>query len=331
MRIVAAFDKFRGTVSARQACAAVGAAAWEAGVDVDEVPLADGGDGFIEVLGGANRRTIVTGPLGEQVEAAWRLAGRTAVIEMALASGLLLTGGPERNRPIAATTAGVGELINHALDGDARRILVGLGGSATTDGGLGAVKAINQPHRLKRVELLVACDVRTRFVDAAPVFGPQKGATPAEIELLRRRLEALAVRYRDEYALDVTTIDGSGAAGGLAGGLAALGGRLLSGFEVVADEVDLYDRVPDADLIVTGEGHLDAESLRGKVVGGVCDLAAEHDVPVGVIVGDADPEIVDELAARDVPVISLVATYGDDAARSETCWCIGQATRDLLS
>src|SRR5690606_36055176 len=145
--------------------------------------------------GGANRTTTVTGPLGEPVDAAWRLDGRTAVIEMARAAGLDLVGGPEGNDPVAASTAGVGEAIGAALDAGARRVIVGVGGSATTDGGLAALRALHPLARLRGVELLVACDVRTPFLDAAPVFAPQKGATPAQVELLRRRLERLAQVY----------------------------------------------------------------------------------------------------------------------------------------
>src|SRR5690606_20289937 len=160
--------------------------------DTVELPMADGGEGFLDVLGGANRTTTVTGPLGAPVEAGWRLSKGLAVIEMAAASGLELVGGADENDPVAATTAGTGELIAEAVDAGARRVLVGLGGAATTDGGLGALQAIHPPQRMRGIDLVVACDVRTRFVDAATVFGPQKGASSAQVELLRRRLERLA-------------------------------------------------------------------------------------------------------------------------------------------
>src|SRR5690606_17500378 len=149
------------------------------------------------------------------------------VIEMAEASGLLLAGGRDGNDAVAASTAGTGELIVAALDAGARRIVVGVGGSATTDGGLAALRALHPLGRLKGVELLVACDVRTTFVDAAEVFAPQKGASPAQVALLRRRLERLAQVYLDEHGVDVTELAGAGAAGGLAGGLAAAGARLV--------------------------------------------------------------------------------------------------------
>jgi glycerate kinase len=331
MRVLAALDKFRGTASAAEATAAVANACWELGHDADEAPMSDGGEGLLDVLGGANRSTIVTGPLGRPVEAGWRLDHRTAVIEMARASGLALAGGAECNDPLGATTAGTGELIARACGQGARRIIVGLGGSATTDGGLGAIEALPSPARLRTVELEVACDVRTRFVDAAAVFAPQKGASAAQVDLLTARLEQLAARYLTEFGVDVTEIDGAGAAGGLAGGLAALGGRLVSGFDLVAEHVDLAARISDTELVVTGEGHLDAQSLDGKVVGGVCDLAAAAARPVVVIVGDAADDAAAALRARrDVSVVSLVERFGERRARNEPRWCIEHAAADHI-
>ena len=225
MRVLAALDKFRGTLTAPEATSAVAAACWELGVDCDEAPLSDGGEGLLDVFGGGNRTSVVSGPLGMPVEAAWRIDRRTAVIEMARASGLALAGGAGGNDPLAATTRGTGELIAKAIEQGARTVLVGLGGSATTDGGLGAIEALGSPARLGPVALQVACDVRTRFVDAAAVFAPQKGATPAQVRLLRARLERLAERYVADYDVDVRDVDGTGAAGGLAGGLLAVGAQ----------------------------------------------------------------------------------------------------------
>ncbi|MCX6540946.1 MAG: glycerate kinase, partial [Actinobacteria bacterium] len=285
MRVLAAVDKFRGTATAAEVARAIGHACWQLGHDCDEVGMADGGEGTLDVLGGANRTTVVTGPLGDPVKAPWRLSRTTAVIEMALASGLTLAGGAERNDALAATTAGTGELIDAALDSGAKRIIVCLGGSATTDGGLGALRAIHAPHRLRGVELLVACDVTTTFVAAAEVFAPQKGATPSQVNMLTGRLERLAQMYQSDYGTDVRSIAGGGAAGGLAGALVALGGRLLPGFELVADELDLYDRVANAELIITGEGFLDEQSFHGKVVGGMQAMAQRAQRPVTAIVG----------------------------------------------
>jgi glycerate 2-kinase len=328
VRLVAAPDKLRGTASAAEAAAAIARAALAAGWECDEVPVADGGEGTLEVLGGANRTTIVSGPLGDDVTAAWRYAGDTAVVEMARASGLALLEAPEANDPVAASTSGTGELIAAAVDAGCRRIIVGVGGSATTDGGLGALRALEPLSRLRAVELIVACDVRTRFVDAARGFAPQKGATPAQVELLHRRLERLAQVYEETYGVDVRALVGSGAAGGLAGGLACAGARLVAGFDVVADEVDLPDRVEGADLVVTAEGFLDEHSFEGKVVGGVLALAAANDVPVLAVVGEV-------LAGVDLPggidVVSLVERFGEERARQDTVHCIEQIVTERLS
>jgi glycerate kinase len=330
MRVLAALDKFRGTLTAPEATAAVGSACWELGIDADEAPMSDGGEGWLDVFGGPNRSSAVSGPLGTPVEAAWRIDGRTAVVEMARASGLALTGGAEGNDPLAATTRGTGELIARAIEQGARTVLVGLGGSATTDGGLGAIEGLGSVARLRAIDLQVACDVRTRFVDAAPVFAPQKGATSAQVRLLAARLERLADRYLAEYGVDVSAVEGTGAAGGLAGGLLAVGARLLPGFELVAEHVGLDERLAAADIVVTGEGYLDAQSLDGKVVGGVAGLAAAAGVPVVVIVGDADPEIVASQIGQIAEVVSLVERFGERRAFAEPRWCIEQATRQAL-
>ncbi|HLY83847.1 MAG TPA: glycerate kinase, partial [Acidimicrobiales bacterium] len=245
--VVAAPDKFRGTATARQVAAAVARAAVSVGWTCDEVPVADGGEGILEVLGGRPRHARVRGPLGAPVDAEWRLDGTTAVVEMARASGLDLVGGTEGNDPVRASTTGTGELIAAAVLAGARRVMVGMGGSATTDGGLAALRALEPHSRLHGVELLVACDVTTRFLDAAAVFSPQKGATPAQVELLSRRLERLAQVYEEDRGVDVRPLPGGGAAGGLAGGLAAIGAELVPGFDLVAEALDLAERLEGAD------------------------------------------------------------------------------------
>jgi len=325
MRVLAAVDKFKGTATAAQVAAAIGHACWELGHECIERPVADGGEGTLEALGGANRTSTVTGPLGDAVRADWRLHRGTAVIEMARASGLTLVGGAKGNDAMAATTTGTGELIDQALDLGAKKIVVCLGGSATTDGGLGAIRAITSPHRLRGVQLLVACDVQTLFADAAPVFGPQKGASPAQVDMLRGRLERLAQMYEEQYGIDVRHIPGTGAAGGLAGGLVALGGKLLPGFDLVADEVDLHDHIAAADLVVTGEGYLDEQSFDGKVIGGVQALCAAAGKPVGAVVGDSAPEVRDRIVHR-----SLTQEYGLERAMNEPLWCVEHAAISLL-
>lgn len=316
--VVAAPDKFRGSLTAGGAASAIARAAERAGWDVDEAPVADGGEGILDVLGGRLRRTIVCGPLRERIDAEWRLNGRVAVIETARAAGLELAGGPHGNDPISATTTGVGELINEAVRQGARRVIVGLGGSATTDGGEGALAVIERLGLPRNVALIAACDVTTTFVEAASVFAPQKGASPAQVALLTRRLERLAQVYEERYGVDVRTLPGSGAAGGLGGGLAALGAALVPGFDVVAEAIELEERVAGADLVVTGEGYLDEQSFNGKAVGGVVGLASAAHIPVLVVAGEAaDVDVPDGVA-----VVSLVERFGRERALSEPAACV---------
>ncbi|MGF1595611.1 MAG: glycerate kinase [Acidimicrobiales bacterium] len=325
--VVIAFDKFRGTASAAELCRVAATAAGERGWRVTVCPLADGGEGSLEAVGGPNKRSTVTDPLGRPVEAGWRLEGRRAFIEMARASGLTLAGGSEGNDPIAATTRGTGELIATAIELGARSVTVFLGGSATTDGGWGAVEALPPAARLKEIELVVATDVRTLFVDAAAVFGPQKGATSAQVALLERRLHRLVQLYEQRYGVDVSTVPGAGAAGGLAGGLVAVGGRVEPGFDVVAEQVGLDEALADADLVITGEGHLDRESFNGKVVGGVAEWAADDGVPVLAVVGDTD----DVLVPDGVEVVALAARFGRQRALTETLDLVATVVRERLA
>lgn len=329
MRVVIAPDKFKGTATATELVDAIGQVVTDVGHDVVAVPMADGGDGTLEALGGANRRSTVTGPLGDPVEAEWRLSRGVAVIEMARASGLVLAGGAEGNRPLEATTRGTGELIATAAARGAKRIIVGLGGSATTDGGLGAVEAVGTPARLAGVQVEVATDVTTRFVDAARVFGPQKGATPAQVAFLEARLRGVATRYRDAFGVDVEHVDGAGAAGGLGGGLLALGAEIISGFELIAEELALAEAVAEADLVITGEGQLDRESFAGKVVGGVADLCDEGATRLLIVAGAIDPDHGGLPAHAEA--ISLSATFGVEAAMADPCKLAADAVAGWLA
>lgn len=325
MRVLAAVDKFRGTASAQEVAAAIGHACWETGHECIEQPIADGGEGTLEVLGGPNRTTRVTNPLGEPVDAQWRFSRDVAVIEMARASGLALVGGSASNDVIAASTVGTGELIDAALNMGAQKIIVCVGGSATVDGGLGAVHAIGSPARLRAVDFLVACDVRSQFTDAAKLFGKQKGASPKQIEFLTARLESLRGTYLAEYGVDVHLIEGSGAAGGLAGGLAAIGASLVAGFNIVADEVGLYEQIKSVDLVITGEGFMDAESFDGKVVGGVVEIATELNKPVVAICGD-----IHDMVRSRVDSVSLIDLFGEQQAFDQPLHCIEQAALQIL-
>jgi len=339
--LVVAPDKFRGTATATAITHAVVGRVQRSGWSADAAPMADGGEGLIEVLGGTPVTATVTGPDGAPVRASWsRLAGEpmVAVVEAAAAAGLELAGGPTGNRPLEATTRGVGELVLAAVDAGARRIVLGCGGSATTDGGLGALQAIGGVHRLHGAEIVVACDVTTRFLDAARVFGPQKGAGAEMVPILSARLGALAERYRAACGVDVTAVPGGGAAGGLAGGMVTVGAHLVGGAALVADLLGLTDRLQAADLVVTGEGHLDATSAAGKVVHEVIARTPPA-TPVLCVVGDADPETLSPdgrtlraLADRPAPVrvVRLAVTLGPQEARRDTPQRIADAVHQAV-
>ncbi len=280
----------------------------------------------------------VTGPLGLPVLAGWSIAGERAYIESARASGLTLAGGRSRNDPIGATSRGTGELVALAVGSGATRLLVGVGGSACTDGGLGAVEALGfgealrgpGPDRAGKVEMVVACDVKATFLDAADLFARQKGATKEQVALLRQRLVEVADIYRSRLGVDVTTLPGGGAAGGLAGGLAALGARLVPGIELVAAEAGLAEQIAASDLVITGEGAMDRQSFEGKVVGGVVSKAVEAGVQVVIIVGRVDGRSRSMAESRGVEVVSLVERFGERRAMSKPLWCIEMAAARVL-
>lgn len=326
--VVLAFDKFRGTATSVDLGEAAADAARNAGWDPRVVPLADGGEGTLDVLGGPNKITRVTGPLGQPVDAPWRLDGREAFIEMAAASGLQLVDGADGNDPLEASTVGTGQLIATAVELGAKTVYVFLGGSATTDGGLGAIRALDNKARMREITLIVGCDVDTPFIDAAEVFGPQKGATKAQVALLTRRLERLVQLYREEFDVDVSAIPGGGAAGGLAGGLCAIGARLQSGFEILAEKADLDLHLAEASLCVTGEGKLDRQSFDGKVVGGIFDWCRDLDVPAAAVVGMIAEGTVppDELTVR-----SLVERHGVERAMGETVELVAAEVAQILA
>jgi glycerate kinase len=236
---------------------------------------------------------------------------------------------PPGRRSPAADTAGVGQLLLKARQAGATRIVIGCGGSATTDGGWGAVEAVGGPEALAGIDVEVACDVTTPFRDAAAIFGPQKGATAEQIEVLTDRLGSLADRYRRDFGVDVDAIAGAGAAGGLAGGLAALGARIVPGFDLVAAMTGLAERMARADLVVTGEGHLDPPSFDGKVPGGVFTLAAGR-CPVLCIVGAADAVLL-ESPPPGLEIVSLSARFGGARARRETGALIEAVTAEALA
>lgn len=328
MLVLAAPDKFRGTATAAQIAAAIAQAAAGCGHACDRAPIADGGEGLLECFGGANRESVVTGPSGRPVRAGWRLDATTAVIEMARVSGLSLTG-PEHN-PLTATTTGTGELIAAALDAGADLVIVGAGGSATTDGGLGAVDVLRPYAPLggtRGYVVRVAADVRTSFVHAAEVFGPQKGADPGQVRLLAERLRRLRDRYRAEFGVDVETTQGSGAAGGLAGGLAALGAEVRSGFDLVSEQLHLAERIAAADLVLTGEGRFDRTSTSGKAVGALATLCRTIGTPLAVIAG----ELVPTHDESDPHIVSLTERFGAEQARNDPTGCVRTVATELIT
>jgi glycerate 2-kinase len=341
-RAVVCPDKFRGTMRAEEAARAMAAGLHRAGYDdVAEIPMADGGEGTLDTLlaarGGSRRTTRVTGPLGSPVDAEWGvLPGGIAIVEMARASGLDLVSG--RNDPLRASSRGTGELIAAVRAQGFTRIVVAVGGSASTDGGLAAVEALR--WSLKGLDVTVACDVETSFVDAARVYGPQKGASAAQIALLTRRLEKLADVYRARTGIDVATLTGAGAAGGLAGGLAAIGAHLVPGFDAIAEAVGLEHAFDGADLVVTGEGKVDASSLAGKVVGGVLAWADDLEVPrvtiiAGQVTDDARARIAEQRTGTQV--LALTDRVWSDAEAHERAVLLveeaaieaGRAGRDI--
>jgi glycerate kinase len=345
MRVLVAPDKFRGTLTAAQAARAVetGWRRVRPEDELILVPMADGGEGTLETLvegmGGTTRDAEVAGPLGAPVRAVFGLVptsgGPVAIVEMARASGLALLD-EGRRAPLRTTTRGTGELIGLALDHDPVRVLLCIGGSATNDGGVGMAQALHGRFLdaggrhlapggaalldLDRIDLrpmieivgtvgfVVASDVDNPLCGpsgASVVYGPQKGASPADVLLLDRALGHLAAVTARDLGIDLRNEPGAGAAGGLGfGSMAFLGARLRRGVEVVMDAVGLPERILQADLVITGEGTLDAQSLQGKVVAGVLRVAAEAGVDAAVVCGRA------EIALEGVPVRSLVDRFG---------------------
>jgi len=282
-------DSFKGTLTAGQVAEALAAGLAEAGVPADVCPVADGGEGTLAALGAAFGCRLVTAtvsdPLGRPVAAPLGLgsaAGRpVAVVECAAASGLSLVAPRDRDA-VAASTYGTGELIAAAVAAGAETVYVGVGGSATTDGGAGAIEAIEMSGGLGDSRLVVLCDVRTAFADAARVFAPQKGADAGAVAFLTRRLDELAQRLpRDPRGRPMT-----GAAGGLSGGLwAAFGAELVAGASFVLDTVDFDRRMRAARAVVTGEGRLDEQSLAGKLISEIATRARQAGVPCHAVVG----------------------------------------------
>ena len=330
MQLIIAPDKFKGSMSAPEAAEQIKKAAANVlpGAKLVLLPLSDGGEGLVDSLAGRNRDNLqtstVTGPLGKPVEAVWGLTdeGNTSVIEMAAASGLHLIPEAEKN-PFFTSTYGTGELIKASLDHGCSRLIIGIGGSATNDGGAGMAQALGAKFydrfgkeletggvaleklekidisgldpRLRQVETLVACDVNNPLTGqsgASHVYGPQKGATPEMVQQLDRALQNYARVIKKDLGLEVNEIPGSGAAGGLGAGLITfLGAELRSGIELVLDALKIDQYLPGTDLLITGEGKLDGQSAHGKAPVGVARRAAKYNVPVIALAGSLEGDL----------------------------------------
>jgi glycerate kinase len=350
VRVLVAPDKFKGTLTAREAAGAI-AAGWRRAVPetmLDVLPMADGGEGTMETLvaalGGYERPARVTGPLGDPVGAKFGLVerpgGLTAVVEMARASGLTLIA-PQRRDPKRATSRGTGELILAACEAGARSVIVCIGGSATNDGGAGMAQAVGvrlldaegldiRPGAIPLLDLarihlrgldpavaaarfVVATDVDNPLLGpsgASAVYGPQKGASPEDVSLLDDALAHLAAVIHRDLGIDVRDVPGAGAAGGLGAGLVAfLGARLRPGVDVVMEAVGFRERLASSDLVVTGEGAFDSQSLRGKVPTGILRAARELGVPAVVLCGRREVDAPDAQM-----VVSLAERFGLEPA-----------------
>jgi glycerate kinase len=348
-RVVVAPDKFKGSCTAREAAEAIVAGlrdAWGDAASYAVIPLADGGEGTVAAFlesGASPQHVRVVDALGAPVDVTYARAGSSAVLEMAAASGLALLG--PQAAPRRATTFGTGLLIADALAAGATRIVLGIGGSASTDGGAGALAALGvrflDAHgallepvpsalaglasidasglnpRLAGATLEVACDVDNPLLGpagAAAVYGPQKGATPADVAFLESVLTRLADVATAASGRDLRAMPGAGAAGGLGWGLATFAGATLErGFDIVAELQGLAESLRGSARCITGEGRIDRQSLDGKVVAGVARLARAAGVGVVAIGGSVDPSVEDELRALGVTCLALI----DDPAERE--------------
>ncbi|MBD8069100.1 glycerate kinase [Bacillus sp. PS06] len=336
MKVVVAPDSFKGSISAPELCAAVkkGILRIYPSASVIELPLADGGEGTMENLvlasGGSVIHKVVKDPLGRPVKAGFGVLGdeETVVIEIAQASGLPLVPLKERN-PLLASSFGTGQLVKEALDMGYRKFLIGLGGSATNDAGTGLLKALGMRFfnengedlmegggalieldhvddilldpRLKDCSFLIASDVTNPLCGpngASAVFGPQKGATPEDVKTLDKSLTHYSQIVHSTKGINLIDITGGGAAGGIGASLVAfLGATIKPGIEVVMNAIQFEEKISNANLIITGEGKLDAQTLSGKVIAGVTQVAKPQQIPVVAICGqrNLDSKQMDEL------------------------------------
>ena len=293
-KIVIACDSYKGCLSSSEVARAVakGVAEVYPDCEVTRLAVADGGEGTVEALvdtlGGHLECAEVSDPLGRPVMATYGIADNLAIIESAAACGLTLLSKEERN-PLIATTKGLGELILAAIGKGCRRFLVGLGGSATNDGGMGMISADGFLERARGLSFTVACDVDTPYIGAhgaSRVFGPQKGASEQDVEVLEERLRGYALKILADTGIDVSDMAGAGAAGGLGGAFRAyLGAELKRGVDLVLDQIGFDSIIDGADLVITGEGCSDYQTLKGKTAAGVLERAKRKGIPVMLVSG----------------------------------------------
>lgn len=293
---------------------------------VVKAPVSDGGEGLLDAIACSTGAAIVhapaSDPLGRRIDAAYAISGDTAIIETAAACGLTLLSEDERN-PMKTSTRGVGELILDAVGRGCRRFIVGLGGSATNDGGQGMTDVPGLIEAAKGMEFTLACDVSAPFVGphgASRVFAPQKGATPREVEELEARMERRAAQILKLTGMDVRDVPGAGAAGGLGGAfLAFFGARIKPGIEVVLDAMGFDSILEGATLVVTGEGRSDRQTLMGKAAYGILKRASGKGVPVALVSGSvADREELEKTGFRPIIPVSPEGMALREAMEPET-------------
>lgn len=324
MKVIVASDSFKGCLSSAQVADAVAEGILLAcpSAEVVKLPVADGGEGTVEALKAELVKTVVSDPLGRPHEAAYGINGDTAIIEVAAACGLTLLAPEERN-PLVTTTRGVGEMILDAVGRGCRHFLIGLGGSATNDGGRGMVEVPGFLEAVRGLDFTVACDVDTPFVGpvgASRVFGPQKGAGPEDVEVLERRLQAYALEILEKTGVDVRDMPGAGAAGGLGGAFRAwLGAELRRGVDMVLDTIGFDGIISGADLVITGEGRSDFQTAKGKTPSGVLERAGRQGIPVVLLSGAVSlcPEL-EALGFSRIVAATPPGTPLEEALKEET-------------
>ena len=324
MKVIVASDSFKGCLSSAQVADAVAEGILLAcpSAEVVKLPVADGGEGTVEALKAELVKTVVSDPLDRPHEAAYGINGDTAIIEVAAACGLTLLAPEERN-PLVTTTRGVGEMILDAVGRGCRHFLIGLGGSATNDGGRGMVEVPGFLEAVRGLDFTVACDVDTPFVGpvgASRVFGPQKGAGPEDVEVLERRLQAYALEILEKTGVDVRDMPGAGAAGGLGGAFRAwLGAELRRGVDMVLDTIGFDGIISGADLVITGEGRSDFQTAKGKTPSGVLERAGRQGIPVVLLSGAVSlcPEL-EALGFSRIVAATPPGTPLEDAMKEET-------------